>query len=72
MTAASGAPILAAMERNDLVLELHLELDAADSDTAAGWLRPPTGPPRRFEGYVQLISALHELQQDALLAGRAS
>jgi hypothetical protein len=58
------------MERHHLVLELQLELTAAADNTAAGWLRPPTGPPRRFEGYVQLISALHELQQDALLAGQ--
>jgi hypothetical protein len=59
------------MEQHDLVLELHLELDPVlEGNTAAGWLRPGSGPPRRFDGYVQLISVLHELQQAALPGGR--
>lgn len=59
------------MPRRELVLELHLELDPVDAAaTAAGWLCDAAGLPRRFEGYIQLISVLHELQQDALLADR--
>jgi hypothetical protein len=56
------------MDVRYLVLELRLELGPPDADAAStptGWLRGRTGPPRRFEGYVQLIGALHELYHGA-------
>jgi hypothetical protein len=62
------AHILAAMDTRPGVLELKLELDPPDADgtsTPTGWLRAPTGPPCRFEGYVQLIGVLHELHHSS-------
>jgi hypothetical protein len=59
------------MDARHHALELRLELDCEDVDAAsspAGWLRGPTVPPRRFEGYVQLIGVLHELFHAAAAA----
>jgi hypothetical protein len=59
------------MTAGHIVVELQLELDppAADATTIpTGWLRGLSGPPRRFEGYVQLIGALHELYHAAALS----
>jgi hypothetical protein len=54
--------ILAHMHPVSQPLQLTIELDPyVERQAPSGWLRAPAAPPRRFESYVHLIGALHEL-----------
>ncbi len=54
--------ILAHMHPAPRPLQLTIELDPyVERQAPSGWLRAPAAAPRRFESYVHLIGALHEL-----------
>lgn len=59
---------LNSMGQRRLVIELDIEPVSPDATAPTGWLRGQDIPPRRFESYVQLIGALHELRSAAGIA----
>ncbi len=62
MRRRTPALILVHMHPAPQPLRLTIELDPyVERQAPSGWLRAPAAAPRRFESYVHLIGALHEL-----------